>query len=343
MIYLHRRIGYWEVQNSLPENTYVTGYTVEEYNKGYYILLNDTQLKFREENPEATPIEVINSKLHEITIDEARENKIIEIRNYYYSDTVNQFYLDDNLIWYSDNERSSIKDKCKRYIDNNISSTNIKYCDLTISNQDPEIIQMMIEDMELYSDKCYDNVQSKYDEVSKLDSIEDINNVDATSGYPDIVHDTTSDIKSRINFNNKNSEELQVVSLMKMQINTMVLTDTQAISVKTLYPEWESFIGKELPSGYRVRYEDRLYNVRMNVNPVLENQPPSVVTASLYEEINETHAGDMYDPIPYNNNMELFEGKYYTQGGVLYKCIRNTGAPVYNTLADMIGIYVELA
>ena len=41
--------------------------------------------------------------------------------------------------------------------------------------------------------------------------------------------------------------------------------------------------------------------------------------------------------------MELFEGLYYSQDGVTYLCIRSTGIPVYNNLADLVHIYVEVA
>lgn len=76
---------------------------------------------------------------------------------------------------------------------------------------------------------------------------------------------------------------------------------------------------------------------------VLENQPPSIDTAALYEEISESHAGTMEDPIPYNNNMELVEGKYYSQDGVTYLCTHSTGQAVYNPLSELVGIYVEKA
>lgn len=118
-------------------------------------------------------------------------------------------------------------------------------------------------------------------------------------------------------------------------------TDEQAIKVRELYPEWKEFIGKPLAQGKRVIYEDRLYKVRQEIATVLENQPPSIDTAALYEEIVEDHAGTVDDPIPYNNNMELFEGKYYVQDGVIYHCTRSTGQAVYNPLADLVGIYVE--
>lgn len=62
-----------------------------------------------------------------------------------------------------------------------------------------------------------------------------------------------------------------------------------------------------------------------------------------YEEINEKNAGTLEDPIPYNNNMELFEGLYYIQNEVIYKCTRNTGTAVFHDLKDLVGIYIEIA
>ena len=41
--------------------------------------------------------------------------------------------------------------------------------------------------------------------------------------------------------------------------------------------------------------------------------------------------------------MELVEGLYYSQNGVTYLCIRSTGVPVYNNLADLVHLYVEVA
>ena len=39
--------------------------------------------------------------------------------------------------------------------------------------------------------------------------------------------------------------------------------------------------------------------------------------------------------------MELYAGMYYSQLGVTYRCTRDTGNPVYQPLADLVGIYVE--
>lgn len=135
----------------------------------------------------------------------------------------------------------------------------------------------------------------------------------------------------------------QVLTLFTMAINTMNLTDEQALSVKNLYPTWESFIGKSLSTGTIVLYADKLYKVRQEIGVVLGNQYPSVDTAALYEEINKSNAGTYEDPIPYNNNMALENGKYYIQNEVIYLCNRNTEIPVYQDLSALVGIYVELA
>lgn len=129
----------------------------------------------------------------------------------------------------------------------------------------------------------------------------------------------------------------------KSGIQTMALTDNESLKVLDLFPAWSEFLGKELSPGMKVVYEGKLYKVRAYISVVLENQFPSINTAALYEEINEEAAGTISDPIPYNNNMELIEGKYYSQDSVTYKCTRSTGQAVYNPLSDLVGIYVELA
>lgn len=119
------------------------------------------------------------------------------------------------------------------------------------------------------------------------------------------------------------------------------LDDQQAVECKALYDTWVSRIGTSLEVGERLYYDDRLFKVR-TAHTAQENWIPGTDTASLYEEINEVHSGTEDDPIPYNGNMALEQGKYYTQDDVLYKCTRDTGQPVYQSLVELVGIYVEL-
>ena len=133
-----------------------------------------------------------------------------------------------------------------------------------------------------------------------------------------------------------------LMTATKAGINTLEMTDDESLQINDMYPEWSEFINQPLSQGMKVQYDNKLYKVRQEIATVLENQPPSIHTAALYEEINESHSGTLEDPIPYNNNMELEEGKYYSQNEVTYLCTRSTGQAVYHNLSELVGIYVEV-
>lgn len=132
-----------------------------------------------------------------------------------------------------------------------------------------------------------------------------------------------------------------IAKLLMLTVNTTSLTDNDALSVKSVYPEWETLIGKEVKQGDKMQCDGRLWKV-LQQHTVQEQWRPGTGTESLYTEIVETASGTADDPIPYNNNMELEQGKYYIQDGITYLCTRNTEIPVYQPLADLVGIYVEL-
>lgn len=132
-----------------------------------------------------------------------------------------------------------------------------------------------------------------------------------------------------------------IAKLLMLTVNTMSLTDNDALSVKSVYTEWETLIGKEVKQGDKMQCDGRLWKV-LQQHTVQEQWRPGTGTESLYTEIVETASGTADDPIPYNNNMELEQGKYYIQDGITYLCTRNTEIPVYQPLADLVGIYVEL-
>lgn len=125
------------------------------------------------------------------------------------------------------------------------------------------------------------------------------------------------------------------------KINYIGLTDNQALSVKELYPHWEDKVNTTIEEGYITLYNDNLWKARQT-HTALEIYPPSIDTASLYEVIVKTHEGTMEDPIPYTPPMEIYEGKYYTQFDVLYKCTRDSGTALTHDLFDLRGTYVEL-
>ena len=117
------------------------------------------------------------------------------------------------------------------------------------------------------------------------------------------------------------------------------LDDKTALTAIPLHPVWG--VGIEYDVGHKVQYGGRLWRVVQTHNSQLGWEPENA--PALWEQINETHSGTADDPIPYSGNMALVSGLYYTQNDVVYLCIRSTGVPVYNDLAELVDIYVELA
>lgn len=124
--------------------------------------------------------------------------------------------------------------------------------------------------------------------------------------------------------------------LIKAQINTIPADDNTALRMKGYYPEWE--VNTKYVFGFRVQYNGKLYKV-LQEHTSQEGWQPDVVP-SLWTEINEKHEGTLNDPIPYNGNMALENGKYYIQDYEIYLCNRDTVNPVYNHLSELVGIYV---
>ena len=191
-----------------------------------------------------------------------------------------------------------------------------------------------------YYSTYHRNISNQLTAIGKAESIDALTAFDFRAGYPKPGNMTIEEVRTAVS-NQKPALQDQAVSFARMTINSVDLSNTDALAVRDLHPAWESFIGKEMKAKTRITYGEGLFRARQDINQVLENQPPSVDTAALYEEINEEHAGTQDDPIPYNNNMELFSGKYYSQGGATYRCTRNTGQPVYQDLSALVGIYVE--
>jgi hypothetical protein len=125
------------------------------------------------------------------------------------------------------------------------------------------------------------------------------------------------------------------------KINRISLTDNEALSVKDFYPTWQSKIGDNVEQGYKMRYGENLWKVRQN-HMVMEHYPPSKDTAALYEVVEEQHEGTIDDPIPYVPPMEIFNGKYYTQNGVTYRCTRDSGIALSHDLNALVGTYVVI-
>lgn len=125
--------------------------------------------------------------------------------------------------------------------------------------------------------------------------------------------------------------------LITAQINTLSVDDNTSLRMKEFYPEWA--VNTAYSVGFKVQRNGKLWRVLQAHTSQTGWEPENV--PSLWEQINEIHAGTLEDPIPYEGNMALENGKYYIQGGMIYLCNRDTVNPVYNALSELVGLYVE--
>ena len=127
--------------------------------------------------------------------------------------------------------------------------------------------------------------------------------------------------------------------LIAQQINALTVDDNTALRMKEFYPEWTA--DTEYTIGYKAQRSEKLWRC-LQAHTSQSGWEPENAPA-LWTEICESHAGTLEDPIPYSGNMALESGKYYSPDGKIYRCIRDTGNPVYNALSELVGLYVEEA
>ena len=125
--------------------------------------------------------------------------------------------------------------------------------------------------------------------------------------------------------------------LIRQQVNSLTVDDNTALRMLTFYPEWAS--DTDYTAGYKVQRGGKLWRCIQAHTSQIGWEPENA--ASLWTEICESHAGTLEDPIPYNGNMALESGKYYSQNSKIYRCTRDTVNPVYNALSELVGLYVE--
>lgn len=147
----------------------------------------------------------------------------------------------------------------------------------------------------------------------------------------------------------KRTTELIAKNIKEM--NELSLSAVDALEVVDWYPKWgvdEGFCeGDTITKNTKFQYEGKLYACLQD-HTIIPHYYPSINTASLYVEVTPEYTdqgeelGTLENPIPYEGNMALENGKYYSQDGVTYLCNRDTINPVYNALKDLVGLYVEV-
>ena len=133
-----------------------------------------------------------------------------------------------------------------------------------------------------------------------------------------------------------------ILKAQTRQITTF--SNNDALKVKDLFDDWIDYTADDaenLKKGQIVKTTDGLWRVRQE-HKAQKHYPPSIHTASLYVQVVKDHTGTKDDPIPYVPPMEIFNGKYYTQDNVLYKCTRDSEQALTHNLSELVSLYVQV-
>lgn len=117
-------------------------------------------------------------------LQQAKNTKIAEISAYDVSDNVNSFTYKDQIMWLSREDRIVLKDRFEREKSNSVEITNLYYNGYAI-NITPDEGIYLIDSISAYADKCFDNTQKNISLVNACMSVEEVNAIDITAGYPD--------------------------------------------------------------------------------------------------------------------------------------------------------------
>ncbi len=142
-----------------------------------------------------------------------------------------------------------------------------------------------------------------------------------------------------MNEDNRNIYTALIKMAVKMARN--ITDDQEALSVKCLYKQWEKQIGRQLEVGEYIQYDGKLYRV-LQQHIAQTNWIPGIGTESLFVVIDKEHSGLENDPIPWQSNMECFNGKYYIEDNILYLCVRDSGIALQCKIVDVLGNYFIL-
>lgn len=117
------------------------------------------------------------------------------------------------------------------------------------------------------------------------------------------------------------------------------LDDSDALEAVELFPMWA--VGFDYTEGKRVRDGVELFKCKQPHTSQSDWRPS--ITPALWQKVEKPGQGDTPDnPIPWSWGLEIFAGKYYSQDGVIYHGIRDSGVGIFADLSALVGNYVEV-
>lgn len=129
-----------------------------------------------------------------------------------------------------------------------------------------------------------------------------------------------------------------IVSKVAERINEVPMTVEESLELADYFPKWKE--GEPMPIGRKVSYNGSLFEVVQEHTSQTDWNPRDA--KSLFKVVQVEAEGTEDDVIQWEQGMVLENGKYYMDNGVKYKCVRDSGNPLYYSLDVLVGNYVEV-
>lgn len=145
----------------------------QTFNPSDELLFEDGWILYEE--PEPTEEDIFN---------EAKKELISNIEYYDSSSDVNMFFIQGLPVWLDKATRAGLKLRFEAEIAMGKTETALWYGNLQFPLPLDTAIQMLYA-IEVYASECYDNTQAHLANVNAIDNLEELQNYDYTSGYPE--------------------------------------------------------------------------------------------------------------------------------------------------------------
>ncbi len=248
--------------------------------------------------------------------------------------------VDGHPVWYEPEDRNSLES----YLQDTEGTVRLHALDGVTIAVDAAVALSVIREMNRYAVGIETWLRGKEEELLSKATAEEMNGVDLTSGKPGAVTLSTETIAGELEEERANDPGILASKLATLTVNRVSLSAAEALELRPLFPKWGekgAEFGSERPAGFRFQYGESLYEVVV-ASALQEDWVPTEVP-NLYKVVQVEHEGTIDDPIPWERKMELVNGKYYTDQGVLYECIRDSGMPLDFDLKDLVsGGFVQV-
>ena len=123
------------------------------------------------------------------TFDDVLSEKISLIEEYNISKNVDEFYINDMPMWLNRELRNSLMSRFNAEKTIGVEITNIWYEGMNFVLPVDNAILMLLK-LEIYASQCFDNTHKHLYNINQLKTIDELQNYDYTTGYPEKLNFT---------------------------------------------------------------------------------------------------------------------------------------------------------